>query len=352
MIHQNNFAVLRIFAALLVVLSHSWALSGNHPEPIVALTSGHLTGGSLGVMMFFSMSGFLVTASYLRTQSTLAFLEARMLRLFPALAACLVFGMLIGAVVTTLPTYEFWTNANTWLYLFKNMLLDLRFDLPGVFEKNPLANAVNGSLWTLPTEWLMYCMIAVLGTLAIMRSHAATSALLVTAIASLYFMPETVRKLPLSPPPELAINMQAFMVGMLFQLNKERVKWSLPWVAALCVLAILKAHAPAVGPFVVMLAISYTTLWFALAAPVKLYRADGWGDPSYGLYVYAFPIQQWLVHSNVGIGPYRLAALSIAIATPLAYLSWWLIEKRALDRKGILSGRAAAKRALPPRRNG
>ena len=346
MIHQNNFASLRIFAALLVVVSHSWALSGNHPELIVALTSGHVSGGSLGVMMFFSMSGFLVTESYLRTQSTLAFLEARMLRLFPALAACLVVGILIGAIVTKLPANEFWSNSNTWLYFVKNMLLDLRFDLPGVFEKNPMPKAVNGSLWTLPAELLMYCMIAVLGTLAIMRSHAATSALLLTAIASLYFMPESVRRLPFSPPTELAINMQAFMVGMLFQLNKERMTWGLPWVAALCVLAVLKAHRPGMGPFVVMLAISYTTIWFALAAPVRLYRADAWGDPSYGLYVYAFPIQQWIAQTNIGIGPYKMAALSIVITTPIAYISWWVIEKRALARKGKLFRSVAAKQSL------
>jgi peptidoglycan/LPS O-acetylase OafA/YrhL len=337
MIHQNNFASLRIFAALLVVLSHSWALSGHQDEWIATVTNGHLTGGSLGVMMFFSMSGFLVTESYLRTHSTLAFLEARMLRLFPALAACLVFGMLIGAVVTTLPAAEFWTNTKTWLYFVKNILLDLHFDLPGVFASTPLPNAVNGSLWTLPTEWLMYCMVALLGVLAIMHSHAATSAVLLVAIASLYFAPESVRSLPLSPPLALVINMQAFMVGMLFQLNKGRTKWRWPWVAALCILAVLKASEPAVGPFMIMLAISYTTLWFALAPPIKLYRADAWGDPSYGMYVYAFPIQQWIAHTNVGIGLFNMAALSIAITTAIAYLSWWFIEKPALDQKGRLS---------------
>jgi peptidoglycan/LPS O-acetylase OafA/YrhL len=336
MIHQNNFAALRIFAALLVVMSHSWSLSGHHPELIAALTNGHLTGGALGVIMFFSMSGFLVSESYLRTQSTLAFLEARMLRLFPALAACLIFGILIGSNVTTLPATEFWANSKTWAYLIKNMMLDLHFDLPGVFANTPFPNAVNGSLWTLPTEWLMYCMIAVLGTLAIMRSHAATSAILLIAIASLYFSPELVRSLPFGPPLDLVINMQAFMVGMLFQLNKERVKWSLPWVAAICVLALLKANKPAIGPFVTMLAISYTTLWFALAGSVKLYQADAWGDPSYGLYVYAFPVQQWLTHANIGISQYKLAFLSIAIVTPIAYFSWWFIEKPALDRKGKL----------------
>ena len=97
------------------------------------------------------------------------------------------------------------------------------------------------------------------------------------------------------------------------------------------------------GSFVVMVAVSCTTLWFALAAPVRLYRADAWGDPSYGLYVYAFPLQQWLAHTYVGIGPYKMVALSVVITTPIAYLSWWVIEKRALERKGKFLRRSPAK---------
>ena len=336
MIHQNNFAALRIFAALCVVLSHSWSLTGIHPELLVRLSNGHLNGGTLGVLMFFAMSGFLVTESMLRTQSTGAFLEARMLRLFPALAACLLFGIVLGGVVTTLPSAEYWSSPQTWFYFTKNMLLDTQFQLPGAFATVPFPNVVNGSLWTLPAEWTMYCMIAVLGLIGVMGSREATSAVVVAGIAALYVAPELARKLPLSIGPDLAVSMQAFMVGMLFQLNKTRVKWSVIWVVLLWALAVLKAHQPGLGPFVVVLAIAYTTLWFALAAPVKLYKADAWGDPSYGLYVYAFPIQQSLAYAYPGLGVLRMALLSVALSMLLAYASWWVIEKPALDRKGRL----------------
>lgn len=349
MIHQNNFAALRIFAALCVVLSHAWPLSGNQPELLVRISHGHLNGGTLGVLMFFAMSGYLVTESFLRRQSTGAFAEARMLRLFPALAVSLLLGILIGADVTTLPSHDYWANPQTWRYFSKNMLLDTEFQLPGVFANAPFPNAVNGSLWTLPAEWMMYCMIAAMGLIGVMRSRDATCAALFIGIATLYVAPELTRKLPLSIGPDLAVSMQAFMVGMLFQLNKARVKWSVVWVVLLCALAVLKAHKPVLGPFLVMLAIAYTTLWFALATPIKLYKADAWGDPSYGLYVYAFPIQQWLAHVDAGIGVFRLALFSVTLALILAYASWWAIEKPALDRKGKLFVRRVPAAAVATR---
>ena len=110
-------------------------------------------------------------------------------------------------------------------------------------------------------------------------------------------------------------------------------------MVVLCVIAVLKAHRPVLGPFMIMIAVSYATLWFALAAPIKLYRADAWGDPSYGLYVYAFPIQQCLVFGMPGINPYKLAVLSGLITLTLAYVSWWFIEKPALAQRGKLLSR-------------
>lgn len=339
MTHKNNFAALRLFAAMLVLISHSWPLTGRPVDPVMAMTSNHLTGGTLGVMMFFAMSGFLVTESYLRRDSLTSFFEARVLRLFPALAAALAIGILIGASVTTLSASEFFSRSQTWQFFAKNMLLDLRYELPGVFVDAPYPKVVNGSLWTLPTEWFMYCVVALLGVLAILRDKTAASAVLVVVIVGLYVSPDSVRTLPFNIPPAMALCMQAFIVGMLFQLYKERMRWTTIWVVVLCALAILKAHRPVLGQFTIMIAVSYTTLWFALASPIKLYLADAWGDPSYGLYVYAFPVQQALVFTMPDVSPGKLAMLSAFATLVVAYASWWSIEKPALAQRGKLLSR-------------
>lgn len=220
MAHQNNFAVLRIIAAMLVLISHSWPLTGHLVDPLMAVTNNHLTGGTLGVMMFFAMSGFLVTESYLRRDSIASFFEARALRLFPALAVALAVAIFIGASVTTLSAADYFSQPQTSQYFAKNLLLDTRYELPGVFANTPYPRVVNGSLWTLPTEWFMYCIVGLLGALAILRSQAAASALFVLAIVALYVAPESVRRLPFNIPPDMTVCMQAFMVGMLFQINR------------------------------------------------------------------------------------------------------------------------------------
>lgn len=336
MTYQNNFAVLRIVAAMLVLISHSWPLTGRLVDPLMAVTNNHLKGGTLGVIMFFAMSGFLVTESYLRRDSIASFFEARALRLFPALAAALAAAILIGASVTTLSAADYFSQSQTWQYFVKNLLLDLRYELPGVFSNNPYPRVVNGSLWTLPTEWFMYCVVGLLGALAILRSQAAASALLVMGIVALYVAPDSVRSLPFNISPDMTVSMQAFMVGMLFQINRARMRWTATWVIVLCVIAALKAHRPVLGQFMIMIAVSYTTLWFALTAPIKLYRADAWGDPSYGLYIYAFPVQQSLVFAVPNMSPGKLAILSALITLAIAYASWWSIEKPALAQRGKL----------------
>ena len=95
---------------------------------------------------------------------------------------------------------------------------------------------------------------------AILRNNAAGSALLVVVIAGLYVAPDSVQALPFSIPFAMALCMQAFMVGMLFQLNRARMPWTVAWVAAFCLIAMLKTHRPVLGQFTVMLAVSYTTL--------------------------------------------------------------------------------------------
>ena len=64
--HENNFDLIRFAAASLVLFSHAYALSRLDHKPIVALT-GYESGGAIGVATFFVISGYLVAASYLRT---------------------------------------------------------------------------------------------------------------------------------------------------------------------------------------------------------------------------------------------------------------------------------------------
>ena len=73
----------------------------------------------------------------------------------------------LGALITTLSTGEFFGSAHFWRYFFANITL-MNFiepTMPGVFDGNLVA-AVNGSLWTIKAEVLLYFTVPVIYVLA------------------------------------------------------------------------------------------------------------------------------------------------------------------------------------------
>ena len=103
---RNNFDLLRLVAAVSVIFSHAFLLSENSQDhdPLMILTGGQTILGVVGVFVFFTISGYLVTQSFDTTASPLVFLAKRALRVFPGLLLCLaVCVFVIGPLVTRLP---------------------------------------------------------------------------------------------------------------------------------------------------------------------------------------------------------------------------------------------------------
>lgn len=152
--HMNNFDFLRFFAAAMVIYCHSFALGTGRfdKEPMFVYSCGQFHFGTLAVVIFFIMSGFLVTMSFDRSISAGSFFYNRVLRIFPGLVfVVIVTAFLLGPFVSSLPLHEYFTNSHTYSYL---MTITLRGHsahdfLPGVLSRNILPNTVNGSLWTL-----------------------------------------------------------------------------------------------------------------------------------------------------------------------------------------------------------
>jgi peptidoglycan/LPS O-acetylase OafA/YrhL len=167
---NNNFDMLRIIAALLVILAHSYPVTKSVGMPLYDMTKGDLSIATIGVIIFFVISGYLITKSWAGNQSPLRFLWKRFLRIIPGLFVALLFTMLIiGPLVTSMPLIQYLTSIDTWKYLL-NTVLYIRIDtLPTVFIDNPYRPiSVNGSLWTIPIEFALYIMIMVLGILGIL----------------------------------------------------------------------------------------------------------------------------------------------------------------------------------------
>ena len=151
----NNFDFVRCLAAFLVIWGHSAALLG---LPVTSMWGVAIS--EIGVMIFFAVSGYLITESWLRDPRLLPFFLKRSLRIFPALIGCvIVCACVIGPFATSLPIGDYFSSP-VFVDFFKNIVLLPRYSLPSVFEHNTYRYAVNGSLWTLPVEFFCYCSVA------------------------------------------------------------------------------------------------------------------------------------------------------------------------------------------------
>jgi peptidoglycan/LPS O-acetylase OafA/YrhL len=148
---SNNFDFVRLLAAGIVLCGHQFAVC-LRPEP---LSFGLITLGTLGVLIFFSISGYLVAQSWDRDPHVLRFTIKRFLRIWPGLAVVtFVAAFIVGPAVTSLSLRDYFSSSITWDY-FSQFYLNIEYALPGVFERNPIS-AVNSSLWTIPIEVSWY----------------------------------------------------------------------------------------------------------------------------------------------------------------------------------------------------
>ena len=84
--HRNNFNVLRLLAAYMVIVGHMYVLMGHAPEIILG-SFVH----EIGVFIFFLVGGYLITKSYLSDSNVVRYGIKRIFRIFPALIS-LIFG--------------------------------------------------------------------------------------------------------------------------------------------------------------------------------------------------------------------------------------------------------------------
>lgn len=335
---QNNFDILRFIAAGLVIISHSFALAGGYIEPAL----GSSTLGTIGVYIFFIMSGFLVAKSWDLHPRVAAFIGKRMLRILPGLAAATLFVMLVvGPVFTSVPVKDYLSHPQTIAYLGNVGLFSLNYNLPGVFEHNSFASNANGSLWTLPYEFVAYIFLALAGTIGLLKrrfnlifSVAGLIGLMYLFIFIFSSTEQKVLDLQLNYIPRM---FAYFGIGVIaYQHRRSIVLHELPAILAFVAVA-CSPWLP--GQFCIrLIAMSYLVLYLALAKSKYAHSFARYGDISYGMYIYAWPVQQAvfvITHGN--IGPLRMAAYSFPIIMVLAALSWHFVEKPFLKMKHLFS---------------
>ena len=340
---DNNFNLLRLGAAITVILGHSILLSGDHTNPL---------GWALGygaVNCFFVISGFLVCRSLLQRRHPASYLAARALRIYPALLVAVLFCVLVlGLWLTPMDSSEFLTHDITRRFLVHNSLLvvgPVEVHLPTLFPDNPFPGQVNAPLWTLQYEVAMYLALAQLYVFSLFvprenrDGFLRNAVCLAAALCLVFFLSNVASSVPRTGILANGMRFGAmFFTGAGFYLLRRYVKLS-HWIAFLLFGLVLAASAW--RPLFVVtawLSLPYLILYLAYV-PDGLVRAyNRLGDYSYGLYIYAYPVQQWLVWLWPDIRIPALFLSTMGIALPLAVFSWHCIERPMLSLKPAPKG--------------
>ena len=338
--HSNNLTALRWFAASLVLYGHAFVFLGL-PEPLFLQW---IPLGPLGVYIFFAISGYLVAQSWTRDPHVLRFLARRSLRIFPSLVVCTFLSVLVlGPLLTSLDLSSYWANEHTRGY-FSNIALYMTYHLPGVFALNKLPHAVNGSLWSLPVEFFMYLLLAILGlAVAAVRPGDFRERFWVWTIGfvTLIFMglalfwawsaadALVVYRADLRQVPLCGVY---FMVGASLRCFKLDRYLSLSNVLLAIVLWLCLSVQPKLFAMAAWLVLPIVVLAFGLSQHAWLSRMSA-RDYSYGIYIYAFPVQQTIASfwPQMPLVAYLFSTFVITVA--LAAASWHFVEKPFLKFK-------------------
>lgn len=330
---DNNFNALRFWAATAVLFSHSFPLGAGLQDPLQALTNDSTSSiGSVAVIVFFVISGYLIASSYDRSNDPLTFIWCRILRIFPGLiVALLVIALIIGPIFTTLPLADYFSDPATYRFTISNLPVFLypSDSLPSLFMTNPFPGKVSGSLWTLGFEFRCYLLVLLLGVTRLLNLPVAM-VLFGVATAIVAFVSRSHFLLWYA-----AYFSGAFMAGAIYFLCRLKPAAVWVWISVAGIGMCMAFRVPL--NLALMSAGAYLTLSLATAKHFRVPHLARFGDLSYGIYVYAFTVQQSIAHLMGSWSTwYFNAAIALPVVLLLAAASWNLVERRALLYKSIM----------------
>ncbi len=328
---KNNFGVLRLLFANLVVYYHSYFLiDGDARRDIFHKISGAMPVGTLAVAGFFLISGYLVVKSYTNSVSVRDYLVKRLLRIWPGYAVAFLVSLLVVAPLGGAKLAD--------VNVLRNVSCFLTFQAPcvdGVFH-GLSQERINGSMWTISYEIRCYLLVILLGACGFV--HDRRKFLVLTVCLGLAaFLPLNI-KLPFSrvfgalSSDVLLIGL--FCAGGVFYLYRDRIRFRVPHALIALPIWFALQFNVATAEIALMTAGAYILFYVATRkGDNSMGRFTEKTDLSYGIYLYAYPIQQLILWRDRDIGMYKLLGISVASAWVLGAVSWYVVEMPALRLK-------------------
>ena len=329
---ENNYDFIRFFLAVLVLYAHSFALysdqglSQSGGELIFNITNGQLYGGYLAVNMFFLISGFLITMSWHNAPNFYYFTSKRILRIVPGLVGLFIFTILIVGPILSKEFGDYFgqLSFSSVSYDFFNMSISVS-TMNNMFMNLP-KDTINGSLWTLKYEVYCYIIVLLLGMFKLLNKAVVTSLFLflfIMYMSQLYVDLELSRAVPM---PRLGTY---FLLGSMYFLYKEYIIFNRQIITFTLLLSVLLIW---IGFAEIAVLFLFSFLLFAIIYSSKfaLHNFAKHGDFSYGMYIYAFFVQQLTLYTFTDVNFYLFIFISLFVSIFLAFISWHLIEKPSL----------------------
>lgn len=331
MIRKNSFDIARHIAALAVIFSHHFAFNGL-PEPKVL---GVTKLGTFAVLVFFSISGYLIAGSYLNSSSLLSYYKKRIKRIFPALIVC---SFIMIYIICPL----FGTGSGLD-YIFSLGALQSFIDYSALgwhpnningFASNYIHKGMlNGSLWTLSFEFAAYIFVSI----AFFRKKNVSMSALIVIIISITTQLSVLNGIKIPHTGDLnrlSLLTTTFFVGsLLYCLRKywesTHSKIILIILSTLCALFISEKNE-----YDLTFYIAVPLFIIPLCTLFKDKIINGKFDISYGMYIYAYPVQQ-IVVNELNLGFAASLILSLIFIMILAAMSWVFIEKRFICNNNL-----------------
>ncbi|RKE68183.1 acyltransferase family protein [Pseudorhodoplanes sinuspersici] len=348
---NNNFNAVRLLAALSVVVSHSFLLviGLTAAEP---LSSTPYTLGQHAVNVFFVLSGLMLSRSFAIQPNWQTFGIARALRIFPGLFVCATLvAWMLGPFGTRLSIAEYFHDGHTLTYPFATLIIFDRAQLHDMFLSGTHPGEINEPLWTLKYEVFAYIVFAVGMSLGLITKRSVIvlgCLMLATALTLANSEPSA-----LSAPPIGSFVRFGFCFALGIVAYRYRAKIKLSWTIAggFLALAFVTNGTPAANVTFIF-SFAYAALVLGSIRIPRVTKFTSKTDLSFGLYIYAWPIQQLvLVAAGPAVSVWAHLTISLVLSLLFATFSWGLVEKPALSLKSRLKRSAdlAAPHEAPSR---
>lgn len=330
---DNGMGLVRYILSMAVLIAHFNYVTG--ADCYFPVSSYHAVGG------FFALSGFLVYQSYEKSGKLSFFIKRRALKILPPyLFIVLSCAFLLGFTIQP-HDWKSYFSADWLKYVGANIsfLNFLHPSLPGVFD----GQAINGSLWTIKIEWLLYLSVPIavwiIKKFSIRKEYVFFITLyLCSALYRIaFFWLYESRELEIFNILSRQVFGQLcyFYTGVMVFKYYEYFRKKILSIMAIAILMIAISQINNwIGIFCEPFGVSILTIGISMSLR-GCFSHFNKNNASYEIYLFHMPVIQliWSYRERLNLDINYAFVLSITLTTALAFLCWFCLDKPILKHK-------------------